>query len=80
MTVWAVSQSSVVNVNAPLTVAVVVALDDGVMVTFSVGWVANTTVYSSVAPSVTFNVVGSTVTARTATVTATSGAVTLLAP
>ena len=43
VTVWAVAQSSVVNVNSSLTVATAVSELPGVTVTSAVGWVANVT-------------------------------------
>ena len=43
VTVRAVAQSSVVNVNSSLTVAAAVSELPGVTVTFSVGWVASDT-------------------------------------
>ena len=49
--VWGVSQSPVVNVSGPDTVALSVAADVAVTVTSADGCVVNTAVYSAVEPS-----------------------------
>ena len=68
------------NVNAPDTVAVFESPLAGVTVTSPVGRVAKRTEYVAVSPGVTNNSVGLITTPRAATVTVTSGAVTLFAP
>ena len=80
VTVWVVAQFSVVNTNAPDTVAVPVAALVGVTVTSPVGRVAKETVYVAVAPPMTPKVAAETATPRAVTVTATESAVTLLVP